>query len=284
MRATVLFADISGTARLAEIGGEDIALKALAKCLQRLARAAESAGGKVVRTVGEGVMVVFPTPDAAACGSAAMHATIDALPAVNDLKLGVHVGFHSGPVIEYNDDVLGDTVKFAARLLEAARKGETLTSRQTAATLRATGFRCVPRDESIGLREGRQLVEVCELVADDGAPPPRPPRRRPVAVQLACGEQRVSVSRELETAVIGREHGCGLVVTDRMASRRHCVVKLHEGAFVLEDHSSNGTLVCIAGCEPLLLARKAIVLQGHGELVFGPQRFTDSKPVHFRCV
>lgn len=284
MRATVLFADVSGTARLAEIGGEEIALKALAKCLQRLARAAESAGGKVVRTVGEGVLVVFPTPDAAACGAAAMHATIDALPAVEGHKLGVHVGFHTGPVIEYNDDVLGDTVKFAARLLEAAKKGETLTSRETAASLRASGFRCVPRDESIGMREGRQFVEVCEVVPDDDPPTPRPAPRRLVAVQLACGSQRVSVSREVETVVIGRERGCGLVVADRMASRRHCAVKLHEGAFVLVDQSSNGTLLCTEGSPAVLLKHQAIRLQGRGYLVFGPQRFADSQPVLFRCV
>src|SRR5437667_359596 len=134
--ATVLFADVSGSTRLIETAGDAVALKAIARCIERLRTAAESTGGQVVKTIGDEVMVLFPTPDAAVQAAAKMHASINALPAVGDTKLGVHVGFHSGPVIQVEKDVLGDTVKLAAKLVEQAQKGQTITSQQTAALLK----------------------------------------------------------------------------------------------------------------------------------------------------
>src|SRR5436189_6254537 len=92
--ATVLFADVSGSKRLIETQGDEVALKAIARCIERLRTAAESTGGQVVKTIGDEVMVLFPTPDAAVQAAAKMHESINALPAIGDTKLGVHVGFH----------------------------------------------------------------------------------------------------------------------------------------------------------------------------------------------
>jgi adenylate cyclase len=274
MHATVLFADISGGAKLIEIAGPAVAAKALAQCVQRLTKAAQSAGGKVMRVNGDQLMALFPTPERAARGAAAMHATIDALPAVGELKLAVQVGFHSGPVIQHNDDVLGDTVKFAARLLDEAQKGQTLTSRETASLL-GKGFRSVSSRKSVA-----PGVEVCEVLAGDQLFEPSAAK----TLQLGCRGQVVSVSREVESVVIGRERGCGLVVHDRMASRQHCTVKLLDEKFVLQDHSANGTLVAIDGQPGVLLKGKDYELRGVGILIFGPRRFDDSEVVQFRCV
>lgn len=274
MHATVLFADISGGARLVEIAGPAVAAKALAQCVQRLTKAAQSAGGKVLRVNGDQLMALFPTPERAARGAAAMHASIDALPAVGDLKLAVQVGFHSGPVIQHKQDVLGDTVKFAARLLDEAQKGQTLTSRETAAHL-GEGFRSVSSRKLIA-----PGVEVCEVISGKRLFDSSTGK----TLQLGCRDRVVSVSREVETVVIGRERGCGLVVADRMASRRHCTVKLLGGKFVLQDHSGNGTLVAIHGQPGVLLKGKQYELRGSGILIFGPRRFDDSEVVQFRCV
>src|SRR5882762_6507785 len=129
MNATVLFADVSGAA--------------ISNCVEQLREAAESTGGRVVKLVGDEVMVLFATPDAAAQAAAKMHQCIEALPAVAGAAL--RVGFHSGPIMRSDRDVVGDTVKLAARLVEQAQKGQTLTSGQTAAQL-STGMRPFLRD------------------------------------------------------------------------------------------------------------------------------------------
>ncbi len=130
----MLFADVSGSTRLYETAGDAAALDAIGRCIERLSQAAESTGGRVLKTMGDEVMVLFPTPDAAASAASEMHAAVDTLPPVNGTKLGVRIGFHSGPVIQRDNDVFGDTVNLAARLVEQAQKGQIITSHETSAT------------------------------------------------------------------------------------------------------------------------------------------------------
>src|SRR2546425_4026960 len=131
-QTTVLFADVSGSTKLYETAGDAVALTAIGRCIERMRKAAESTGGRVVKTIGDEIMALFPSPDAAAGAASEMHATIEQLPEVGGAKLGVRVGFHSGPVIQREDDVFGDTVNMAARLVEQAGKGQIIISHETA--------------------------------------------------------------------------------------------------------------------------------------------------------
>src|SRR5256886_17155511 len=131
-QTTVLFAGVSGSTKLYETAGDAAALTAIGRCIERMRKAAESTGGRVVKTIGDEIMALFPSPDAAAGAASEMHATIEQLPEVGGAKLGVRVGFHSGPVIQREDDVFGDTVNMAARLVEQAGKGQIIISHETA--------------------------------------------------------------------------------------------------------------------------------------------------------
>src|SRR5947207_6436889 len=134
-QTTVLFADVSGSTSLYETEGDAAALDAIGLCIGRLSQAAESTGGRVLKTMGDEVMVLFPTPDAAANGASEMHAAVATLPPVNGTKLGLRIGFHGGPVIQKDNDVFGDTVNLAARLVATAVKGQIITSADTAKLL-----------------------------------------------------------------------------------------------------------------------------------------------------
>src|SRR5436309_9678127 len=162
-QTTVLFADVSGSTSLYETAGDVAALDAIGLCIGRLSQAAESTGGRVLKTMGDEVMVLFPTPDAAANGASEMHAAVATLPPVNGTKLGVRIGFHSGPVIQRDNDVFGDTVNLAARLVDQAQKGQIVTSRETAQqlspALRATSRRLY----SITIKGKADRGELCEI-------------------------------------------------------------------------------------------------------------------------
>src|SRR5437762_11315793 len=69
-QTTVLFADVSGSTKLYETAGDAAALTAIGRCIERMRKAAESTGGRVVKTIGDEIMALFPSPDAAA-GAAA---------------------------------------------------------------------------------------------------------------------------------------------------------------------------------------------------------------------
>src|SRR3972149_6315526 len=103
---TVLFADVSGSTKLYESEGDEVAMEAIARCLDQLRQTVESSGGRVVKTIGDEVLAVFPTPDAAAFAASNMLYAIDALPLVGATKLAVRIGFSCGPVVPGDDDIL----------------------------------------------------------------------------------------------------------------------------------------------------------------------------------
>src|SRR5713226_3596148 len=184
MKATVLFADVSGTAIL--------------HCIEQLRTAAESAGGRVVKLIGDEVMVLFATPDAAARAAAKMHQCIEALPAVAGAEPGLRVGFHSGPIVRCDRDVVGDTVKLAARLVEQAQKGQTITSGQTAAQL-STGMRPFLRDlRRVALTGKAETIRLCEILKTsvNGAAARAQEAKARTMVRLTYDDQAVICSRE----------------------------------------------------------------------------------------
>src|SRR3546814_20115199 len=78
------------------------------------------AGGRTVKTSGDGVMCVFATPDAAFRAATLMRDAQKRTP------VSIHAGFHFGPVIEYDGDFYGDTVNIAARIADIAKAGAIL--------------------------------------------------------------------------------------------------------------------------------------------------------------
>jgi len=268
MNATVLFADVSGTA--------------ISHCIGQLRTAAESAGGQVVKLIGDEVMVLFATPDAAAKAAAKMHQCIEALPALAGTEPGLRVAFHSGPIIQCDRDVLGDTVKLAAKLVEQAQKGQTLTSRQTAAQLSA-GMRPFLRDlQRVALTDKAQTIRLCEMLKTslNGAARAQDAKARTM-VRLAYGDQVVICSTENPRIVIGRQSDCGLVIGDKLASRQHCTLEARDGEFVLQDHSTNGTYVTVEGEQEILLNGEGLALARHGWIAFGHPHGGSAEAVEF---
>src|SRR5438270_1803468 len=177
-QTTVLFADVSGSTKLYETAGDAAALEAIGQIIDKLRRATEADGGRVVKTLGDEIMALFALPDAAASAAAQMHAAIDALPAVGaqmhaaidalpavgDTKLSVRIGFHAGPVIQRDNDVFGDTVNLAARLVEQAMKGQIIIAEETAGLLSPVFRNWARRLYSIQVKGKDKEVMLCELV------------------------------------------------------------------------------------------------------------------------
>ena len=195
--------------------------------------------------------------------------------AVGDTKLGVHVGFHCGPVIQVEKDVLGDTVKLAAKLVEQAQKGQTITSQQTAALLSPELKPYSHELRELAVREQGDGVWLCEIVSQAAA--------TTALVRLTYRDQAVECSREHPSVVIGREYGCGVLVADRTASRKHCTIELRGGQFVVQDHSTNGTYVTIDSEKSVLLKGDDLALRRFGWIGFSDVRYAGSDVVQFSC-
>jgi adenylate cyclase len=289
--ATVLFADVSGSTKLYETAGDAVALQTINGMIADMRRATEAAGGRVVKTIGDEVMALFPSPAAAASAASQIQIETDTMPGVAGMKLGVRIGFHSGPVIQKDDDVFGDTVNLAARLVAQATKQQIITSAETAQTLgesykdRLRGLYAITvkgKADDIGLCEliWRYDGSTTVILKPKGAAPAKP---KAVVLRLKYRGKEVVRRRDNDSVTLGRDETSGLVIAEDKCSRHHCTIERRGDKFVLKDHSTNGTYVTIGEEDEVHLQRDEIVLRKKGWLSFGQTRIGAHESVEFFC-
>ena len=288
-QTTVLFADVTGSTRLYETAGDSRAVEEIGVCMQKLREAVEAHGGRVVKTMGDAVMALFPTPSAAAAAAARMQTDVESLPAVGGRKLGVRVGFHSGPVIQRENDVFGDTVNLAHRLQEQAVKGQVLTSDDTVSLLAPVIRSSTRRLYPVPVKGKAEEVELFELLWEqnpditDVAQTVSLLRSPQARLRLVHRGQDIVRRRGSESIMLGRDQTCQLVVADHKASRQHCTIERRQDKFMLRDHSTNGTFVTVDGELEVVLQREEFQLRKHGWIAFGQSRADTREIVEFFC-
>jgi adenylate cyclase len=289
-QATVLFADVSGSTRLYETAGDTAALAAISQCLAAMRQATEAAGGRVVKTIGDEVMAIFPGPDAAVAAAAEMQAKAEAMPEIAGTRMGLRIGFHFGPVLQQDNDVFGDTVNLAARLVAQAQKSEIITTSETASQLTPVFRSMVRYLHAITVKGKSEEIELAEIIwrSDVNATTlmrnrvkPKPAGRS--ILRLRYRSREVVRRREGDAIVIGRDSHCGLLVNDDMASRQHCTIDRRGDKWVLKDHSTNGTYVTIDGDTEIYLQREELTLRKHGWIALGQPRAGAAEIVEFIC-
>ena len=279
----LLFADVAGSTRLYERLGDQNALRAVELCLQTAARALAQYRGRVVKTIGDEIMAVFPSAGEGLLAACEIQQQLHALPSIGGEALAIRVGCHWGPVIEEAGDFFGDTVNTAARLGALAKAGQVLTSADTLAAV-AELLRLRSRVlEPLALKGKQEPLAIVELLWQGSeenmtllAESPRGRPAQALVLSLRHGERRWLLNGEKPSLSLGRDAGSELVIADGRASRSHARIELRQQHFVLVDCSTNGTYVVTsvgngAGGDGhgILLRREETVLHGSGRLSFG---------------
>jgi adenylate cyclase len=120
---TVAFVDLVGFTPLATEVGDAEAAELARKFTERLLEVSVDHGGRVVKTLGDGAMLLFDN------ALEAVRASLDLLEELP--RVGVpplRVGLHRGPVVAQSGDFYGSTVNLAARITDYARPNEVLVS------------------------------------------------------------------------------------------------------------------------------------------------------------
>jgi len=284
----VLFADVSGSTRLYETLGDERALRTIARCLDLIRESCVGHTGRVIKTIGDEVMAVFPSADEAAQAAAEMQARIDAEAAVESQRLAIRVGFHFGPAITSEGDVFGDSVNIAARLVAVAHGGQIITSAATISGL-SEWLRMRTREITAVTVKGKlRDMNVHELLWQDAGDDLTTLSTRIIApsarLRLRHRARELMLGEHQAMAALGRDAQNDVVIADRLASRMHARVERRRDRFVLVDHSSNGTFLTIAGEPEIPLRREEFILRRHGRISFGhPYAKDPSETVEFFC-
>jgi class 3 adenylate cyclase len=269
----VLFADVSGSTKLYETVGDAAALQAIGRCLSLVRVACEGQGGRVVKTIGDEIMAVFPKADQAAEAAAEMQARISDLPPVGRTRLAIRVGFHFGPAIALEGDVYGDSVNVASRMTALAKGEQVILSAATANALSPLTRARVREIDSLAVKGKQEEIGIFELIwqgedADLTSLAMRPVRK-PSRLQLRHGTREIELDDTRSTLALGRDAQNDVVVADKMASRMHARIERRRDKYVLIDQSSNGTFVTVEGEPEIHLRREELILRGRGHVCFG---------------
>ncbi|MEO8410675.1 MAG: adenylate/guanylate cyclase domain-containing protein [Propionivibrio sp.] len=287
-QAAVLFADVSGSTRLYEIAGDAIASAAIDKCLALLRQVTEAIGGRVVKTLGDEIMSVFASADAAAVAAMDMQNGVTRLPPAAGIKIGIRIGFNFGPVVERNQDVFGDAVNVAARLASMAQRDQIITSRETVQALSPVLRDSCRQLYSIQVKGKAQEVELCEVMWQQNKDAttlvmsmPRPRQPRTSVLRLYHADREIVLDATRGSLTLGRDKSAELVIQDAQSSRMHCRIERRMDKFILADHSTNGTYVTVEGDKEIILLREEFTLRSHGWIAFGQARADTVEVVEF---
>jgi adenylate cyclase len=149
----VAFTDLEGFTHYTEREGDSAAASLLADHYRRAGRVVRGRGGRIVKHLGDGMLMTFPEPSGAVLAAVEL---VEQGPA----PLRVRAGLHSGDVVVEGDDLVGHVVNVAARVTDSAKGGQVLITENVRDALSPDD---VPQ-LSIGRSRARPLKGVDERV------------------------------------------------------------------------------------------------------------------------
>ena len=124
---TVVFTDLVGFSDWTLEVGDTAATQLLRAVDAAVTPAVEEHNGRVVKRLGDGMMITFLEPGDAVAGALAAQAAVEALEAEHE-KTQLRAGAHHGRPRRVGRDYVGADVNIAARVAQAAKGGELLIS------------------------------------------------------------------------------------------------------------------------------------------------------------
>ncbi|MBT9553785.1 MAG: FHA domain-containing protein [Hydrogenophaga sp.] len=297
---TIAFVDLTGSVSVFETLGNDRAAKAVTKLTQWIGAVGLEHNGKVVKMLGDGVLLSFTNNRLAVeCMSLIQQEHAQRVAQwPNRLKLMMQIGMARGQVVQVDGDCFGDAVNVASRLSDLAGPEQILVNETV---IRKLGKGPSVRSRSLGPIRIKGRVEPAEvfriewqteMLSEFLTLPADLHALRKTAesvfggIELGWLDASQSFNLTDLPLKIGRVPEASFVVNDPRVSRLHASIDIRSGNYLLEDTSSYGTWVRFAGGEnTIALRRQECLLHSDGEFAMGAP-FTDiSAPtVSFRLV
>lgn len=281
-KLAVLFADICGSTALYDRLGDDLARQLIMRCINTMSGKISAYQGRLIKTIGDEVMCIFPSAETALHASCAMQMAVENDRTSNGSSLHVRIGFNYGDVISERNDVFGNTVNVAARVASITRAGQIMATQAVFDALPPdlrSRMRQILRAEFKGKQDQLDIYQVVfekedMLSTRIGIPAFRKTQDNNDEMTLKYHEQSIKVRKECRSVVLGREETCDLVVQNDLASRQHSRIELRFGKFIIADQSTNGTYIRYSDGTVVHLNREETVLRGNGSISLG-QAFVD---------
>ena len=285
---TVMFADLTGSTGVFQTLGNEAAAQTITTLTQWIAQVVQDYDGRVIKTLGDGVLALFP--DAASAVDAVIQLQRDharqrtvGTPAHG---MQLKVGLDCGELVQVDGDCYGDAVNMAARLSDLAGARQIWASEhvvdQVGSAPPGARFRSLGPVPIRGMAQARHVFRIewqedasTDMMTLPAYDPASRRRARPGAaasIQLASLEASRDFGTDQLPVHLGRAREAEFVVADPRVSRLHARIDWRNGTFVLVDLSSFGTCVRFAGAPTeVRLRRNDCVLHDDGEIALAEE-------------
>ncbi|UTF60885.1 adenylate/guanylate cyclase domain-containing protein [Gilvimarinus sp. DA14] len=272
----VMFADVSGSSRLYKRHGNTQAKLQIDNTLLGTRQIIEQHDGVVVKTLGDEIMARFLSPQMACRAAIALQRR-----AQEEDNLALRIGISYGDTLMDNQgDVFGDVVNDAADVSHIARGRQIVITDNLRSELPEVFQHQCEAFDCIALKGASHSRVVYRLCWESQAQPHKATAVMEVAeinqllqahrLSLSGPDRSQSYSPDQLPLSIGRDASAvNWLARHERVSREHCDIVFRRGKFVLRDHSTNGTYVCIEGSEPVYIRREEIPLMGSGFVALG---------------
>ncbi len=278
-RVAILYADVSGSTRLYEKFGDQIARSDIHACLKILSDVVARWDGSVLKTIGDEVMCQFSNPVKAAMAASEMQQDLADASAAGKFQTGtlrIKIGWHYGPIAFRRSDLVGEAPVTAQQIIKLAKAGEILTSGQSVAALSPELRASCDLVEHIESEAGLGRVDVHRMqweesedvttmgtVESQDATIPRN------TLVLEHGDRVIRLNDHNPACRIGRGPDNDLSIQGKFTSRNHAEILYRHGNFHYRDLSVNGSVIHFNDGRQARLHRDEELLQGDGTIGLG---------------
>jgi class 3 adenylate cyclase len=292
--ATVLFADICGSTVLFERYGDLHARQIESQVLDLLTAKTSDFAGTVIKTIGDEIMSRFTDAERAFNAACEMQTAVKDAPSLLEFDIAIKIGLHHGPVLVEHNDLFGDAVNVAARMVSLAKADQIITTQATVRQLPADLAQMTRNLGRSRVRGKQAEIEIVEVIWQEFASMTQ-------VVSTAADEELRSLmlarlileygGAEFEVIpdalrfTIGRDNKNDLVVDQEPVSRSHANIECRQGRFVLVDRSTNGTYLLLENGARFFVQRDEFTLHDRGVICLG-QAVSEDNPdvIRFRCL
>ena len=287
---TVVFADVVGSTGLYERLGDVAASHFVSQVTMLMSQVFEQQRGRIVKLLGDGILVLFQTESEALTASMAVQRTLRErhmrpTPTANPVQ--VQLGIDSGDVVEIDGDCFGDTVNSAARLADLAGADQILTTQSVYGAVAPAQRAQLHSIGPMQLRGKAQLTQIYRVEWLQGREEevtmmvtPLNPTQKLTILALKGAGRTVKLLPGNARITLGRSPDAAIMFNDRGVSRAHATVEYRGGHFVITDTSSFGTWVYLGGQpDAMVLRRNECFLIGSGQIVLGCDRDEPEAPL-----
>ena len=164
-RVCVMFTDLVGSTELFGELGDARAHGLVSQHFDLIAGIAHDHGGRVVKNLGDGLMIVYRAAEDAVHAALRMQEAVALAGQSHPPKLGLRVGLGAGEAIEDAGDFFGGPVIVASRLCARSSPGQILATTEVATLAQAEAEVVFAETGSLALKGIADPVPSCEVLA-----------------------------------------------------------------------------------------------------------------------